>query len=64
MSNNDNIKIIIIINGDNEDYDYSENITEDFPPINDNLENDFRVINKLKKVNPEMKEKICKNENL
>jgi len=64
LSENENINRVVIINGDNEENEYSENFPEEFPPFNDNLINEKDIIIHLQNTNEGTRKEIGKNEKI
>jgi len=65
LNEKDNIGNIIIINGSDNENDYSENFPEEIPPLNDNLINENRNIRiQLEGVDDKTKKTIGIKENL
>ena len=65
LNEKENIENVIIINGNDDENDYSENFPEEIPPLNDNLINEKRNIRiELENVDDKTKNTIGINENL
>ena len=58
------VKKIIIINGDNDNNDYSVGFLDEFPPLNDNLIKEKNIQIKLDNVSQDIREQIQKTENI
>ncbi len=65
LNEKENVENVIIINGSDEENDYSENFPEEIPPLNDNLINENRNIRiELEEVDDKTKKTVGINENL
>lgn len=65
LNEKENIENVIIINGSDDENDYSENFPEEIPPLNDNLINEKSSIRiQLEDVEDETKKTIGETENL
>jgi metal-dependent hydrolase (beta-lactamase superfamily II) len=64
LNENENINRIVIINGDNEENEYSENFPEEFPPFNDNLINEKNIIIRLQNTSEDTKKDVGKSEQI
>jgi len=65
LNEKENIENVIIIDGSDEENDYSENFPEEVPPLNDNLINEKSNIRiQLEEVEEKIKQSIGTKENL
>jgi metal-dependent hydrolase (beta-lactamase superfamily II) len=60
----ENITRIVIINGDSDGDEYSENFPEEFPPLNDNLIYEKRINIQLQNANENTRKEISENEHI
>lgn len=58
----ESVENVIIINGDGEDDNYSVNVPEEFPPLNDNLNNEKSIKIHLENTNENTRSTISKSE--